>query len=196
MPNKPKLNPRQQQLKLLTGKMAQNPGLARKSSLNRKMAEQARRKAERDALLEEETSNLPSKPTAAAKKAGPKAAASRNTIDRALGETTSTLSASNIEDAIGALELSNKSVASRASDIDRHPERRFKAALLAYEERRLPELREEHKGLRLQQYKELIFKEFQKSDQNPKNQVFVYIQDILSLIQFRPPLLLMLHSKI
>ena len=145
-------------------------GVSKKEVAEQRKAEAAKKKAERDALLDEETSKLPSKPIGA-KKAGPKAAASRNGIDRALGETTTTLSATNIDDAIGALELSNRSTASAASDIDRHPERRFKAALLAYEERRLPELREEHRGLRLQQYKELIFKEFQKSDQNPKNQV-------------------------
>lgn len=54
--------------------------------------------------------------------------------------------------------------------MDRHPERRFKAAYAAFEERRLPELREEHKGLRLGQMKELIKKEFEKSPENPFNQ--------------------------
>ena len=57
-----------------------------------------------------------------------------------------------------------------AKEIDRHPERRVKAAFAAYEERRLPEMRKENPGLRLQQMKQLIFKEFQKSDENPMNQ--------------------------
>lgn len=61
--------------------------------------------------------------------------------------------------------------------VDRHPERRFKAAYAAYEERRLPELREEHKGLRLGQMKELIKKEFEKSPENPFNQTGVISYD-------------------
>ena len=75
------------------------------------------------------------------------------------------LNASNIDDALDALSLT---VAGEGEDrktlagIDRHPERRQKAALAAFEEKRLPELRNEHPGLRLQQYKDLIYKEFQK----------------------------------
>lgn len=61
--------------------------------------------------------------------------------------------------------------------VDRHPERRFKAAYAAYEERRLPELREEHKGLRLGQMKELIKKEFEKSPENPFNQAGIISYD-------------------
>lgn len=61
--------------------------------------------------------------------------------------------------------------------MDRHPERRFKAAYAAYEERRLPELREEHKGLRLGQMKELIKKEFEKSPENPFNQTGIISYD-------------------
>lgn len=61
--------------------------------------------------------------------------------------------------------------------MDRHPERRFKAAYAAYEERRLPELREEHKGLRLGQMKELIKKEFEKSPENPFNQAGIISYD-------------------
>lgn len=57
-----------------------------------------------------------------------------------------------------------------AGGVDRHPERRYKAAYAAYEERRLPEVREESKGLRLGQMKELIKKEFEKSPENPFNQ--------------------------
>lgn len=61
--------------------------------------------------------------------------------------------------------------------MDRHPERRFKAAYAAFEERRLPELREEHKGLRLGQMKELIKKEFEKSPENPFNQANIIEYD-------------------
>lgn len=77
------------------------------------------------------------------------------------------LNASGIDDALDALSLTTDAA---KVGVDRHPERRFKAAYAAYEERRLPEVREEHKGLRLNQMKELIRKEFEKSPENPFNQ--------------------------
>jgi hypothetical protein len=75
------------------------------------------------------------------------------------------LAASNIDDALDALSLTQGGEGEERkalAGIDRHPERRQKAALAAFEDRRLPELRKEHPGLRLQQYKDLIYKEFQK----------------------------------
>ena len=54
--------------------------------------------------------------------------------------------------------------------IDRHPERRFKAAYKAFEERRLPEIEVEHPGLRKKQREEICRKEFEKSEENPFNQ--------------------------
>ena len=75
------------------------------------------------------------------------------------------LTASNIDDALDALSLTRDGQGEErraVAGIDRHPERRQKAALAAFEDRRLPELKKEHPGLRLQQYKDLIFKEFQK----------------------------------
>lgn len=43
-------------------------------------------------------------------------------------------SASNIDDALDLLSL-NEGGAIKAKDVEKHPERRFKAALAAYEER-------------------------------------------------------------
>jgi hypothetical protein len=54
-----------------------------------------------------------------------------------------------------------------------HPERRFKAAFAAYKERTLPDLRKEMPGLRLQQYEEVMYKDFKKSPDNPFNQATV-----------------------
>lgn len=80
------------------------------------------------------------------------------------------LNASGIENALDALELTESS---NNLKIDRHPERRYKAALAAYEARRLPEIEVEHPGLRKKQREEIVRKEFEKSDENPFNRVNV-----------------------
>eukprot|EP00756_Hemistasia_phaeocysticola_P003930 Hpha_TRINITY_DN12530_c0_g1::TRINITY_DN12530_c0_g1_i1::g.50974::m.50974 len=51
--------------------------------------------------------------------------------------------------------------------VDEHPERRMKAAHLAYEEKNLPRLQAENPGLKRSQLKELCWKEWQKSPENP-----------------------------
>ncbi|KAJ2255028.1 hypothetical protein GGI13_001830 [Coemansia sp. RSA 455] len=57
-----------------------------------------------------------------------------------------------------------------AAVIDRHPERRARAAYHVYEEREIDRLKSENPGLRLSQIKDLIFKAWQKSPENPLNQ--------------------------
>lgn len=57
-----------------------------------------------------------------------------------------------------------------SAEVDKHPEKRMKAAYNAYEEKRLKELKLEQPTLRLSQLKQLIFKEWQKSPENPLNQ--------------------------
>eukprot|EP00736_Rhodelphis_marinus_P012889 Rmarinus@m.15978 len=52
--------------------------------------------------------------------------------------------------------------------VDMHPERRRKARYNAFEERRMAELKEEYKSLRRTQLKEMIWKEWQKSPENPE----------------------------
>ena len=54
--------------------------------------------------------------------------------------------------------------------LDRHPERRVKAAFKAWEERELPVIRAELPGLKLSQYKERLFARWKKSPENPMNQ--------------------------
>jgi Coiled-coil domain-containing protein 124 /Oxs1 len=80
------------------------------------------------------------------------------------------LNASGIENALDALELTESS---NNTKIDKHPERRFKAAYAAFEARRLPEIEAEYPGLRKQQRVEICKKEFEKSDENPFNKVNV-----------------------
>jgi hypothetical protein len=81
----------------------------------------------------------------------------------------SALNASGIDNALDALSLTGPS----DNKIDRHPERRFKAAYAAFEERRLKEMEDDGsgQGLRLNQKKEKIKKEFEKSPENPFNQI-------------------------
>lgn len=145
---------------------------AKKEEEEAKREEARRKKAEREQLLEMEAAENKSKPQSSKNKGRDKIMARRGGgIDAALAAAEGgSLSARNIDDAISALQIAAGKDTDKA---ERHPERRFKPALRAYEERRLPEIREEHPGLRLNQYKELIFKEFEKSAENPFNQVSV-----------------------
>ena len=130
-----------------------------------KKAALAAKKAEKAALEEAERAVLPSKPAVRTLRGEDKKATKRaGGLDEVLASAPG-LTASNIDDALDALSLtrSGEGEERRAvAGIDRHPERRHKAALAAFEDRRLPELKKEHPGLRLQQYKDLIHKEFQK----------------------------------
>ncbi|KAI0263739.1 hypothetical protein BC834DRAFT_971111 [Gloeopeniophorella convolvens] len=86
--------------------------------------------------------------------------------------------ATGIDNALELLEVvtakvDKASIGTQAASIEKHPERRFKAAFNAYVDRELPNIREEQPGLRLQQYKDLLYKQFQKSPENPFNQTLV-----------------------
>lgn len=163
-----------------------------------KKAAEAARKAENARLLAEEEAAQKAKPKPAAKAskgkakapppkpAGPGALAAGGGLAAADGpkpaekqeeeeDLAQSFAATGIDDALDLLEVVNAktdkaSVGQQAAGIERHPERRFKAALEAYQERELPRLKDEHPGLRLQQYKDLLYKEFQKSPDNPFNQ--------------------------
>ncbi|KAL1221384.1 hypothetical protein V5N11_013783 [Cardamine amara subsp. amara] len=54
--------------------------------------------------------------------------------------------------------------------VDRHPEKRLKASFKAFEEAELPRLKQEKPGLTHTQYKDLIWKMWKKSPDNPLNQ--------------------------
>ncbi|KAG9350728.1 hypothetical protein JZ751_024617 [Albula glossodonta] len=75
-----------------------------------------------------------------------------------------TVEARTIEDAIAVL--------STADDVDRHPERRMKAAFAAFEELHMPRLKMENPNMRLSQLKQQLKKEWMKSPDNPLNQRF------------------------
>jgi hypothetical protein len=148
-------------------------GNKKKEDAQFKKEEAARKKAERDALLAAEEQALPSKPQSSKQRGAAKVAARRaGKIDDFLdfNKDTPEVSASGIDNALDALALTSKDGGVSSKDIDRHPERRMKAAYAAFEEQRIPELKQENPGLRLQQIKNLIHKEFQKSPMNPMNQ--------------------------
>lgn len=142
-----------------------------------KKAEAARKKAEKDAILAEEEKNAPTKPKntkTAPKKtsAAPSRSLNLDQLDEPPNNTPlNALNATGIDNALDALSLTTG--ASNSEKVERHPERRFKAAYAAYEARRMPELEEEMKGLRRQQRIDVIRKEFEKSPENPFNQVSV-----------------------
>lgn len=136
-----------------------------------KKAEAAAKKAERDRLLAEEEASQRATPKGANKKTAEKK--SKGTLDLSqLDEPSSsketTLNASGIDNALDALALTGET---NAQKLERHPERRFKAAYAKFELARLPEIEQEYPGLRKQQRIEICRKEFERSPENPFNQV-------------------------
>ncbi|KAG8685014.1 hypothetical protein FRC11_011281 [Ceratobasidium sp. 423] len=158
-----------------------------------KKAAEAARKAENARLLAEEEASMASAKKAAPKAgskgkakppppkpAGPGALAAGGGLGSPPAPATESspgtkepdlvesFAATGIDDALDLLDVVNAktdkaSVGQQASGIEKHPERRFKAALEAYQERELPRLKEE----------DLLYKMFQKSPDNPFNQTLV-----------------------
>ncbi|KAG5462424.1 MAG: hypothetical protein BJ554DRAFT_5243 [Olpidium bornovanus] len=136
------------------------------------------RKAEASAQLASEESELAKykpKPKKAEKRA-----AQVEKFTESLKKDVPEFSASNIDDAIDLLTLDNHSStgfggagggpgAAAGDKLDRHPERRAKAAYNTWLERELPDAKAENPGLRLSQLKEMLWKRWQKSPENPLN---------------------------
>ncbi|KAJ8530315.1 hypothetical protein K7X08_037150 [Anisodus acutangulus] len=77
----------------------------------------------------------------------------------------SIIEASTVDDAIAHLAISD------SLPPDRHPEKRLRAAFKAFEEAEIRNLKEEKPGLTHTQYKDLIWKMWKKSPDNPLNQI-------------------------
>ncbi|XP_066273744.1 coiled-coil domain-containing protein 124-like [Branchiostoma lanceolatum] len=71
--------------------------------------------------------------------------------------------ARSVEEAISVLSV-------KEAAVDRHPERRMKAAYNKYEEENLPRLKQENPNMRLSQLKQMLKKDWMKSPENPMNQ--------------------------
>lgn len=85
-------------------------------------------------------------------------------VNRIIPEEGS-VEARTIEDAIAVLSTGPE-------DLDRHPERRMKAAFATYEEANMPRLKKENPNMRLSQLKQQLKKEWTKAPENPLNQRF------------------------
>ncbi|EEF33966.1 coiled-coil domain-containing protein 124 [Ricinus communis] len=77
----------------------------------------------------------------------------------------SIIEARTVEDAIAQMSVTD------SLPVDKHPERRLKASFKAFEEAELPKLKAEKPGLTHNQYKDMIWKLWKKSPDNPLNQV-------------------------
>lgn len=73
--------------------------------------------------------------------------------------------ARSVEDAIAVLNVGG-------TPVDRHPEKRMKAAYSAFEEHELPRLKQENPNMRLSQLKQLLKKDWMKSPENPMNMAY------------------------
>ncbi|ERM96207.1 hypothetical protein AMTR_s00001p00116440 [Amborella trichopoda] len=75
----------------------------------------------------------------------------------------SLIEAHSVEDALALMSVD-------PLPVDKHPERRLKASFKAFEEAELRKLKEEKPGLTHTQYKDMIWKLWKKSPDNPLNQ--------------------------
>lgn len=112
--------------------------------------DQARRNAERERKKKEEEE--------------PEIEPNYNQIhrDQRLANGENSVDARSLDDAISQLSIEEQ--------LDKHPEKRLKAAFKAYEEENLPILKRENPGLKLSQVRELLWNQWQKSPENPLNQ--------------------------
>lgn len=157
----------------------------RKEDQEKKKAELLQKKAEAKALLEQEMSSIkvnPGKQSISkvtrqqimvetekrAQAAQPVKSELETHISQPLPENINRLQvdgeeARTVEEAISVLSVKDP-------DIDKHPEKRMKAAFTAFEEVNLPRIKAENPTLRLSQLKQILRKEWMKSPENPANQ--------------------------
>ncbi|KAL1375350.1 hypothetical protein pipiens_004684 [Culex pipiens pipiens] len=157
-----------------------------KEEEERKKLEQARKKAEAKELLEKEMSSIKVAPKVSVQKVTrsqieaevekrnraiesvnnpPKVVPAKvvpleENFNRVMADTEV---AQTIDQALAVLAVKD-------GGDDKHPEKRMKAAYKAFEEEQLAILKQEHPSLKLSQLKQMIFKDWQKSPQNPLNQ--------------------------
>ena len=149
----------------------------------KKRIELLQKKAEVKNLLEKETTSLnpPSKQSASKitraqileETEKRNAAATKKKepvthIDKPLEENINRLQVDGLEartvnDAIAILSIKD-------AELDKHPEKRMKAAYTAYEAANLPRIKSENPTLRLSQLKQILNKDWMRAPENPLNQ--------------------------
>ncbi|KAJ8736663.1 hypothetical protein PYW08_007319 [Mythimna loreyi] len=157
----------------------------KKEDQEKKRLEQLQKKAEAKALLEKEMESL----KAAPKVAPPPPKITRAQIEKMKEKTIKSepvkpvpskvvveepalvenLNRIQLEGEVAQTVDEAISILGDKSDLDRHPEKRLKAAYTAFEETNLPILKAENPSLRLSQLKQMLRKEWLKSPQNPLN---------------------------
>ncbi|XP_033120631.1 coiled-coil domain-containing protein 124-like [Anneissia japonica] len=161
----------------------------RKADREKKRLENVDRKKDNQKLLEEEETCLEAKSAKPAKmtRADIKAQREREAAEKATVKPPShieapleenpniavaqqladevAVEARSVEEAIAVLSVSQP-------DVEKHPEKRMKAAYTAFEEENLPILKAENPNLRLSQLKQMLKKQWQKSPDNPMNRCF------------------------
>ncbi|XP_075992035.1 coiled-coil domain-containing protein 124-B-like [Anticarsia gemmatalis] len=158
----------------------------KKEAEEKKRQEQLQKKAEAKALLEKEMDSIKGN----TKAAPPPPKITRAQIEKMKEKTIKpeppkpvptrvVVEEPPLEENINRLQLEGEvaqsvdeaiSILSDKADLDRHPEKRLKAAYTAFEEINLPILKAENPSLRLSQLKQMLRKEWLKSPQNPLNQ--------------------------
>jgi len=164
-----------------------NKKLAKKEEAERKRLEASAKKKERQDLADQEQAQIVSKLQKAnpvkvtqaqirAEEARREAAARGKNVkevethlNKPLEENVNRLEvegqeARTVEEAISVL-----SIGSTKPAVDKHPEKRMKAAYEDFEKDRLPELKSENPNMRLSQLKQALRKEWQKHPNNPLN---------------------------
>ncbi|XP_054277722.1 coiled-coil domain-containing protein 124 [Macrosteles quadrilineatus] len=157
---------------------------ARKEEQEKRKLEQLKKKQEAKQIIEEEVNSIKiggKQPAAKITRAQITAEAERRNqaatgkpkavethLDQPLEENINRMTlegeeARTVDEAINL--LSSKDV-----DVDKHPEKRMKAAFTAFEEVNMPRIKQENPTLRLSQLKQILRKEWMKSPENPLNQ--------------------------
>ncbi|KAJ2940709.1 hypothetical protein O0L34_g14819 [Tuta absoluta] len=160
----------------------------KKEEQEKKRLEQLQKKAEAKALLEKELETINKAPKAA--KAPPPPKVTRAQISQMKEKTVKAepekpvparvvVEEPPLEENLNRIQLDGEvaqsvdealAILGDKADVDRHPEKRQKAAYTAFEELNLPRLKAENPSLRLSQLKQMLRKEWLKSPQNPLNQ--------------------------
>eukprot|EP01029_Cantina_marsupialis_P028573 TRINITY_DN776521_c0_g1_i1.p1 TRINITY_DN776521_c0_g1~~TRINITY_DN776521_c0_g1_i1.p1 ORF type:complete len:223 (+),score=94.67 TRINITY_DN776521_c0_g1_i1:39-671(+) len=145
---------------------------SRKEEQARKAEEKRLRAEEKRLLIEKEDAEAALMKKSRMKGKDKRAVATTRRLDAftaALDSLTAApVNASGIDNVLGALD--DLAPAKKTEELDRHPERRAKAAYKVWSENMMIELKEDHPGLRQSQYKSKLSKLWKKSPENPMNQ--------------------------